>query len=226
MSSDFRIQNLKNISEPFPKSFKWLIFINITFAIVSVFVAFGFHFFGFGGYPPLAFLGGILLMGSMLLLLAFAAMVGIDLIFGFLLWKKVRFRVLLPLMTLAVGFFMMLWADDFGGSLANSRFDKYFSQYEKVASMIQDGSLQITESYVMLPFGYRHLAFMGRVYVKNDNPKDPNNIMIEFIVGSGGFAGHVAYLYSSTGTIDENTRMAERWRHRRQVKQNWFRASD
>jgi hypothetical protein len=208
------------MSKSLPKSFKLLIFVNIFFVIVSVFISFGFSFFGLGGYPPFAFLGGILLMCSMLLFLAFAVMVVIDLIFGFWLWKKVRFLVLLPLMILVICFFTMTFAGDFGRNLANIRFDKY----EKVAAMIQDGSIEIREHYVTFPSGYCHLAFMGGAYVENDDPNDPNNIMIEFRVGSGGFAGHIAYVYSSTGTIDENSHMAKIWPRRKQVKKNWFRA--
>jgi hypothetical protein len=70
---------------------------------------------------------------------------------------------------------------------------------------------------------YRDLAFLN-VFV--ENPNDPNNIVIEFMVGSAGFPGHTAYLYSSSGTIDENSKIAKRWHNRKKVKDNWFRASD
>jgi len=217
---------LRNTFNSLPKSFKWLIFVNVFFVIASIFISFGFSFFGFGGYPPLAFLGGIFLMFSLLSHLSFYAMTGIDLILILYFWKKVRFCILIPLLIIGVGFFAISGTDNLGFNLANSRFDKYFSQYEKIATMVHDGSLPIKEDYVILPSGYRHLGFMSNAYVKNDDPNDPNNTMIEFIVGSGGFAGHVAYLYSSNGTFDNNTRIGKRWPHRKQVKPNWFRSSD
>jgi hypothetical protein len=214
------------MSEALPKSLKRLIIANIIFAVILVSTAFGFSCFGFGGYPPLAALGGICLCGSMLSLPGFVVMVAVDVIFGFLLWKKVGLRILVPLGIFAIAFPAITLADNLGKKLSDSRFDKHFSKYEKVAGMITGGSLKIVESHVVLPSGYRDLALFGTVYVNSNDPNDPTNTIIEFMVGSGGFAGHIAYLYSSNGTIAKGSAMARRWHDRKQVRDHWFRASD
>ncbi|HLD34555.1 MAG TPA: hypothetical protein VJB62_01690 [Patescibacteria group bacterium] len=222
MMEDNRANLISELNH-WPKSFKWLIFANIVFAIGLICILFGISFFGFGGYPPFAVLGGISLMSMFYIPFAVIGVFVMDIIFGFRLWKRVGIWVIVPFVIFIVSFPSAVWLGDFGRELADNRFDKYFSQYEQAALMIKDGSIPITEDkIILLPSGYRNLASYNRVFVE----KDGNNVVIEFMVGSGGFAGHVAYLYSSYGIIAEGSYMAKRWPRRTKVKENWFRASD
>lgn len=216
------IATLRRPKATLPKSFKWLVYANIILIVCTVFVGFGFPFFAFGGYPPFAVLGGFCLLILMLLFIGLVLIFIIDLIFSILLWKKIRFRVLFLFGILIAGYSVFILADNLGRKLANSRFDKNITRYEKVVAMIKDGSLEITENQPLLPSGYGDLASF--VYIKKGSDNDPNNIVIEFMVGSAGFVGHTSYLYSSSGIIEENSKMAIRWKRRKQVKNNWFRA--
>jgi hypothetical protein len=219
--------NINTNNVPIPKSFKWLMWINIGLALVLPISQSGAQFFCFGGYPLLSVpLGFIFLICSVFSVLALYIMVCVDIFFVFRLWKIVKARVFIPFAVLAIGFFASALLGNFAHDLSENRFYKYSDQYERVVAMIKDGTLPSKETSVFLPSGYRHLTCMGLISVYKKNSNDVNDLAVEFMVGSGGFAGHTAYLYSSSGTIAENSFLYKHWRTRTQVKERWFRVSN
>jgi hypothetical protein len=204
-----------------PKSFKWLIWINIGVAVLQPITIFGFQFFCYGGCPLLTIpLGFIFLFGSMFSVLAFYAMICVDIFFVFRLWKSIKTRVFIPFGILAIGLFAGILSDSFARKLDENHFLKYFDQYENIVSMIKNGNIPSTTG--SLPFEYWHLAPIVMIGDSND----PNSFNIVFIVGSAGFAGHTAYIYSNSGIIAKDSQLDKNWRNRKQVKEHWFRATD
>lgn len=220
MITDQTNHNLNNTDPVLASSvrtLKLLIIINVCLAAVFVVQQFGINCFCFGGYPPLAILGGIFLMLMPFLLLVFLLVIGFDLYYIFRLWPIARSRSLLPLGILITGIGVGICSGGIGHKIAFSYFDRHYEEYSAAVNFIMQSD---NVKAAALPSRYEHLTFMGHVIAQEGESMGEKNIVLEFMVGSGGFAGHTAYLYSSSGQIAENSPVARRWPHRTKVRDN------
>ena len=106
--------------------------------------------------------------------------------------------------------------------MGKQRFQKYFPQYEIAAQKIsKDKDAAKDPNGYMREHTYSQLAYIVLAY------KDQGVPTIEFFVGVfGPPPRHTVYIYRENGKIEDGSKTAERWRHREQVAENWFRVHD
>lgn len=201
---------------------KILSYVSIAVAIFLPVSIFGFELFGYGGCPiPILsiLLGSVLIFTSIFLVIASLLLFVINLIAAVSLWRKYKFRSLIPLGILILGIIVYSQTSGIGIKIGKNRFKKYLPKYEEVVGKIDSGAIDIRSGN--LPLKYKRIACYVKAY------RDEQDLLtVEFIVGGIGLPPRrTAYIYSSNGTIEKESRADKKWHRIERVNEHWFRVS-
>jgi hypothetical protein len=201
---------------------KILTYISIAVAIFLPVSLFGFELFGYGGCPlPILSIlfGSVLIFTTMLLYISSKLLFVINLIAVVFFWRKYKFRSFIPLGILILGMFVQNQISGVGIKIGKNRFKKYLPQYEEVVGKIDSGAIKIRSGN--LPLKYARIACYVKAY------RDEQDVLtVEFIVGGIGLPPRrTAYIYSSNGTIEKESRADKKWHRIERVNEHWFRVS-
>jgi hypothetical protein len=121
-------------------------------------------------------------------------------------------------MLITIGFLLVAPFEKATHYLCDTRFQRHFSKYERVASEIESNA---TPDYGLKKSCWKmSLSYAPPVVYRE---KD-GSLTIEFFVGGVGLpTRHVVYLYRSKGIIEKDSHTSQRCRHTAQIKDHWFR---
>jgi hypothetical protein len=166
---------------------------------------------------------GAQLLG-MLIVLILIFLLLVSFIAGICFVRRDKFRAFIPAAICLVGLPANLFiASYLGVSIRDWQFQKNLPRYSEVVHLVEKGEIKTGSSLskVELPQQYSNLALIALGKTNSES-----GATIEFIIGGGFPVKHSGYLYISSGKIENDPEMLERWPYRSQIKTNWFRISD
>lgn len=193
---------------------KRLKFYSLVFALIFFVLAFLFALKP-SGELQLIFMGvfaGLVLLGL------------VSGITGIAHFPRAKIRAFIPAAICFAGILLGLFvATGFGRMVRQWRFQKNLPHYMEIVRRVETGEIKtgVLLSKLELPEQYSHLA-----YASLAKTNFFGGATIEFLIGGGFPVKHSGFLYISTGSIEADPEMLERWPRNARINEKWFAIGD
>jgi len=209
---------------------KILLIVNLVFAGLFFICFWIFRFFAFGVFvnPIGLIFSGFCMYCASIQLVSTPALLIVNIYGIFKYWSKYKLVTLVPFLIIGITVAGLFVLDT--NEMSMKRFEKYLPDYEAFVKMAEQEYKHSDWKMMPMPKEYKRLGYRADIfYDKPASDNEPNTMFVLFLVGSAGFAGHTAFLYSSNSNMpcsnDETWQNRMRSRSQR-INEHWFRVSD
>jgi len=163
----------------------------------------------------------LLTLGTFVLWLVLAVLLIVGVIEAFRRWRRMRWRVIVPIATVVGGFLLQYPAEAFGLWYRERAFLRVLPAYEQVVEQFRSG----TQGPGALPLDSLPTVIRECCYLVVGGRDSAGDLVVEFYTDRAFPVHHAAWTYYP-GTSSQRMFRDHGWYYGYRVSQNWWRVGD